>query len=193
MGEIEDQKPCCEDGDCPPRKDDNKIIKTVVFAFIILLALAVTSYSLFFRNREAAQPDCDPEATAKPLEEITTIPALQEVLSGADLALLVFAETDEILPAEVRETIDKSFSLISDEISNSKIVILSPDDPYYEEAVDYYIITGLPSVMVLGRYGDKLLVGNGISKERILQAYEKVSNPPAPCCSIENSHKILRS
>jgi hypothetical protein len=193
MSEIDDQKSCCEGGDCSPRDYGNKTIKTIAFAFIILLALGVTSYSLFFRDKEASLADCDPGAVAKPLEEITKIPALQERLSGADLALLVFTETDEILPVEISEMIDKSFSLIRDETSNSKIIILSPDDPDYEEAVDYYIITGFPSVMVLGRYAEKLLVGKGISEERILKAHDIVSNPPAPCCSIINSHIVLRS
>jgi len=193
MSEIDDQKSCCENGDCSPRDDGKKAIKTAAFAFIILMALAVTSYSLFFKDREAAAPDCEPGATAKPLEEIATIPALQERLSGADLALLIFTETDEELPVELSETLDKSFSLIRDETPKSEMLILSPDDSDYEMLVDYYIITGFPSIMVLGRYGEKLLVGSGITEERIMEAYESVSNPPAPCCSIENSKIILRS
>lgn len=193
MNAINDEKPCCEGGDCPPRDDGKKAIKTVAFAVIILLALAVTSYSLFFKDRKAAVPDCDPGAVVKPLEEITAIPALQELLAGADLALLVFTETDDVPPAELCETMDKSFSLIRDKTPKSEMMILSPDNPAYEEAVDYYIITGFPSVMVLGRYGDKLLVGSGITEERIMNAYELVSNSPAPCCSIVDSHIVPRS
>lgn len=193
MSEIDDQKSCCENGDCSPPKNENKIMKTIVFAFIILLALVVTSYSLFFKDREAAAPDCEPGATAKPLEEITKIPALQNRLAGADVALVVFTDTGEDLPVVVGDKIDKSLSIIAAEMSNSKTVILTPEDPCYEEAVDHYVITGFPSVMVLGRYGEKLLVGSGITEERIMEAYESVSNPPAPCCSIENSKIILRS
>jgi len=193
MSEMDDKKPCCEGGDCSPPKDENRIMKTIVFAFIILLALAVTSYSLFFRDREAAEPDCEPGTTAKPLEEIATIPALQERLSGVDLALLIFTETDEELPVELSETLDKSFSLIRDETPNSEILILSSDDSDYKMLVDYYIITGFPSIMVLGRYGEKLLVRSGITEERILQAYESVSNPPEPCCLLIDSNSNLGS
>ncbi len=174
-------EPCCsEGGDCPPENTGSPIIKTIIFAIVIILAMGVTSYSLFFK-KDASAPACVPGETPKALEELSTVPGLKEQLTDLDFAILVFTDTFDEIPTELSATIEGASSVFQAKTPGMETFILSPEDQYYDEAVDHYVITGFPAVLALGRYGNKLLVRSGITDSKLVAAYNETSNPLA-CC-----------
>lgn len=180
-GENQD---CCGQGDCcsdtNPKK--NRGFKTVVFAAVIVLAIGVTAYSLFFKSADAGKAGCDPTTMIAPLENLSTIPELNEMLVDLDFAFVIISDSDIEVPGGISETVESAMSEIKLKTEKSRIVFLKPGDPGYDSITDEYTITGFPAVLALGRYGDRLLIRSGITVETLILAHKISAIPPVPCC-----------
>ncbi len=174
------QSSCCSGGECSPKDGGGGFFKTSIFAIIIILALGVTAYSLFFK-KNAATADCAPGAVPKPVEYLSEVPGLREELSENDFAILVFSDGYNETSSEIKGTLDNCMKIIQSKSPGTEMLVLTPEAPYYQEAVDHYVITGFPAVLTLGRYGNRLLIRSGITDLKLLAAYNDISAPPA-CC-----------
>jgi len=175
---------CCASGDCSCKSEKNKNrgIKTTVFLAVIVAAIGVTAYSLFFKNADAGKAGCLPGASPGRLEKLTVIPELNDRLRDLDFALVVIADSAYPIPAEITGALDSALSEIKSKTEKADILYLVSGNPGYAEAIEQYTITGFPAILALGRYGDRLLIRSGITVEAITRAHKAISIVPAPCC-----------
>lgn len=175
------QSPCCEGADCCPRsgsregKRSNRW-KTLVFTTVILLAGAVTAYSLFWRDRGAGSSSCCGTASAgcaTPCGAVTPIAGFDEQLEGTDFALAVFLPAGCEFPQRAGEVVHEVITELEAKGAHVQVLYLSPADSTFAKAADRYKITGCPTVLVHTKGGNAVLAQDGISKDAILSIYEQ--------------------
>lgn len=175
---------CCGPGECCSDADqkNNKGFKTVIFTAVIVLAIGVTAYSLFFKSADAGKVGCVPGAVPEPLENLSAIPELNDMLGDLDFAFVIISDSDIEIPGEISGTVESAMSEIKLKNEKAGVVFLKPGNPGYDTIADEYTITGFPAVLALGRYGHRLLIRSGITVETLLLAHNISATPPVPCC-----------
>ncbi|MEE9553828.1 MAG: hypothetical protein V3W18_05970 [candidate division Zixibacteria bacterium] len=175
---------CCGPGECCSDTDPNKNkgFKSIAFTAIIVLAVGVTTYSLFFKSADAGKAACDPVAIIAPLENLTAIPELDNLLGDLDFALIVISGSDIETPGEIPNILDSALSEIKLKTEKAGVINLLPGDSGYDKVIEEYTITGFPAVLALGRYGHRLLIRSGITIETLILAHKISASAPAPCC-----------
>lgn len=173
---------CCSSGDCAcnTNKQSGGGLKTFAFYIIILAAIGIAGYSLFFKSADAGKADCVPGAVPAPLETLSSIPELNTKLGDLDFVFILMTEKDFTENSDIPAIVDSALAEIG--ADKSKVIRLTVDDPIFGKVADEYVITGFPAVLSLGRYGDRLLIGSGVTLETLKLAYKISATAPLPCC-----------
>ena len=180
----EENRDCCGSGDCCSDTDSNKTsgFKTIAFTAVIVLAIGVTAYSLFFKSADAGKAGCDPATVIAPLESLSVIPELNNMLGDLDFAMVVISDSETVIAGEITEAVESALTEAKLTTEKAGVIFLKSRDTGYDMVVDEYTITAFPAVLALGRYGDRLLIRSGISIETLMLAHKLTASAPAPCC-----------
>jgi hypothetical protein len=173
------QSPCCEGSDCcqPSGSGEgrrNKRWKTLVFTAVILLAGAVTAYSLFWRDRGAVNSSCCPPGSAEcatPCVVVAPMPGFDDRLAGADFSLTVLLPAGCEFPQQAGDAIHAVITDLEAKGTQVRMLYLTPADSAFAAAADRCKITSCPTVLVQTKSGSTVLAQAGISKDSILSIY----------------------
>ena len=173
------QSPCCEGSDCCQSSGSgagrgNNRWKTLVFTAVILLAGAVTAYSLFWRDQGAVNSPCCPTASAgcaTPCGKVTAIAGFDDQLEGADFALAVFLPAGCEFPQRAGDAIHAVMTDLEAKGTQVQMLYLTPADSAFAAAADRYKITSCPTVLVHTKSGSTVLAQAEISADTILSIY----------------------
>ena len=197
MKENEDvgQSPCCEGSDCCSQTISlgnrrGNWWKTLIFSAVILLACAITAYSLFRQRPAAAGSSCCATGSAESIGigEAATVEGLGDMVTGANLALIVFPRQGDSLSVNITATIDSLKSEIGTDSTGLRTITLYPDNPSYIVAINHYDINEYPAVLALGNNVSRVLTQTSINKNLILDLYRK-SKAGSACCPTGNTPK----
>jgi len=184
------QPPCCDDSDCcsalaPGSDAGGTGWKTAIFTVVILLAVAVAAYSLFWRGDEGGNASgCVPgsAACAAACGGLPAIAGLEQELAGNDFALLVFPGPGDQLPRAVETTVSIANIAINARGARARRLTLHPDDPVYANAAEQFKVATFPAVLALGKTNSVVLTGSSIHEDTILRIYDQNSIVlPADC------------
>ena len=176
------REPCCEDRTCCSVSNSgaqgrNRAWQTGVFAVVILLAIAVTAYSLFWRGGgDTGGSSCCPggsEACATTAGSLPTIAGLNESLAGLEFALVILPGLEEELPQSFTEAAAAATTKLKASGVRMSVFTLRPDDSVFKTAVNQFEVTAFPAVLALGQFNNVILTQGRITEEAILKAYQQ--------------------
>lgn len=159
--------------------------KMVIFSGVILLAYAVTAYSLLGRRSTATGSDCCPTdsvASVAVTGEVVTADGLHEMLSGATLALVVFPRFGDSLSPDIGAAINSVRTEIGADSTGLRTLTLYPDNPAYIVAINNYDINEYPAILALGNNISRVLTQSAINKNTMLDLYRQSKAASSSCC-----------
>jgi hypothetical protein len=174
---------CCQPES--PVKSGKKLWKTLVFTAIVLSACAVAAYSLFWNKPTAASPSCCSSGSASSAAGInygTIIPGMDELLTGASFAFIIFPRLHEQLPTHMTAVIDSVKSELSGKDLGFRMLTVNPEDPVYIVAINNFNINEYPAILALGPNCKRVLTASDLSLESLLTIYRKSKAASSACC-----------
>jgi hypothetical protein len=174
---------CCK----PPASGPSRAFKTGVFTLVLLLALGVSTYSLFWRDSGIDVAGCDPGAGGCGGAVVTGIAFLDQQFIGADFGLVVLADASGS-PTTTAAVGDVAARIMTT-TRKLKVVNLTPDDPLFSAVIRKYALSTSPAVIALGGTGHVVLRGPQITAETLWQTFQKFGSTAANCCPADNPGK----
>jgi len=194
--ENKGQSPCCQGGDCcsqaeAPRNKRGNRWKALIFAAVILLACAVSAYSLFRQRPAAVGSGCCPpgSAASSGIGKGATAEGLGEMLAGANLALIVFPRTGDSLPPYIGAALDSVKAEIGIDKPGLQLLTLYRENPAYIVAINQYNIDEYPAVLALGNNCNRVLTQSAINRDLMLDLYRQSAAAGPACCPTGNTAK----
>lgn len=168
---------CADSACCTPESSGSSKIKTISFLIIILAALSVTAYSLFF-NKAGQDAEQSAEIKIQP-------PAFTDATLGeADFLYLVLegAGSAEAKNPIVLDLVNQAATAL--EKQKAKVVTASviPGSALFSAAVEQFQITVLPAVVVAKKGMPPVLLTEEISETSLLKAYVTGGCVPGGAC-----------
>ncbi len=180
---------CSEGSSCcaPPSGGPSKALKTGILTVIVLLALGVSAYSLFWRDSGAGAAGCDPGAggCGSGCAISTGIPLLDQRLIGADFGLVVII--DETEAPTTSAAIGSVAARIMATDQTMRVINLTSDDPVASAIIDKYSPASYPAVIALGGTSNATFAGAEITEDALWQTFQAFGHAAAVCSPTDNS------
>lgn len=174
---------CSNDPACcaPSPSGLSRAWKTGIFTIVILVAVGISAYSLFWHDPGNNVGGCGFGAGGceTGCAILTGIPTLDQQLIGVDFGLVVIpAETGS---SETSAAIGGVAARLMAASARFRVINLSDDDPTTRKVIDKYALAAFPSVVALGGTNSAVFVGDEITEETLWQASQKFSAATAAC------------
>jgi hypothetical protein len=188
MKENEDkgQSSCCEGSNCcspeaNPGSGRGNRWKMIIFSAVILLACAVTAYSLLGKQTIASNSSCCPPGSG--MAEGAAKAGLDEVLAGASFAFVALPNAGEPVPAQISMALDSvAVGLAANEKSGLRILTISSEDPAYIMAINNFNVNEYPALLALGQGCNRILTKSEMNSSSMIKIF-RTSMVAVSACS----------
>jgi hypothetical protein len=172
--------------------------KKAVFALGVLIVIGAIVYSVAIRSpgSTAAQPSSKPVSTVaggaanapaqQGIADLNWVKSLEARFADHEFVFIVLPGSDSS-DTSVKQEIDKAVAKIEANGTNLDTVTLNRDDPELRITAERLAISKLPAVVAIGLSGQGVLIKDGITETKLLNAYLTISKACAPgstsgCC-----------
>jgi hypothetical protein len=173
--DFDNKSECCPGGDCGCSTGSNsgkdRFWRLIISVTIILLAVAVTAYSLFYKTPDPNA--CCPSTggiCAVPGDTILTVESLNSRMGSLELSLIIVTDENAEYAEDLKKMILTRMGKISEMNIIADTIIIRPTDPVYTAAVSQFELTELPAVIAMTEIDNAVLNGGNITSDALADA-----------------------
>jgi hypothetical protein len=182
---------CCDGGDCCATKSPKSGWKTIVFTFIIVLALGVAGYSLFLKDPKLSGSACDPATCtsancAAPsiipsgattgIGSKTAVMDFDEQLVKVDVAIILFVFNDDQISRDDFTAVKEATRDLDKRGVKSLVSMVSYGDPLFKTGLERFGISRLPALVLHTKSGSHMMVAENLSIDTVLNSYDNIAS-----------------
>jgi hypothetical protein len=165
--------------------------KTIVFTFIIVLALGVASYSLFLKDPKSSGSACDPATctsadcaapskvpseTATGTDSKTAVIDFDEQLVNVDVAMILFIYDDDQISRNDFAAVKEATRVLDKKGVKSRVSMVYYGDPLFKTGLERFGISRLPALVLYTESGSQMMVAENLSIDSVLNSYDNIAS-----------------
>lgn len=150
----------------------SRAAQTIVFVVVMLLAVAVAAYSLYYK--ESTETSCGTLPVS--FEGISGTPALADELLGYEFAIVILKTDETAFTSEMNDAVVEASATAKAGGIRTNILRLNSEHAAFDALVIQYEIEDFPAVLVLGEDSTVVILSNDITEESMMSAYKKVTS-----------------
>lgn len=187
------QPQCCASGDCSspagPAGARSGRWKTIVFAAVMLAAVAVAAHSLMTgdagRAWEPGEPAAAPPEAAAPEEaaggQEAALEKIDDALAEHDFAFVIVPARDGASPEDVTAAVSGARAKIRAKGVTVAAFTLKSDGTAWSDAVSRFGIDSFPAVVAMKKGCSNVAVMGAVNETSLLGAYREACMNAAAC------------
>ncbi len=167
----------CDDANCCCNSGRTPRSKTVIFAAVMLLAVAVAAYSMVKKNGAAASgtpsafaSQCDDGAGSLTEIRLENVEAAENLATERDVTFLVLPGQDASLTNAVQDQVAAAFGKLLVQGQKTAAFTLPESAGAYSALMKRFNVDSAPCVIVLGNGGRPSAVAGEITETKLLRA-----------------------